>query len=113
MTTRLNQGPHARGIQGTTLPGDPMLGKMSKGEVHIIATQENMVADCDASHFRHRLFAFGIPRHLNQGKIGGASAHIDDQGENLSWILREGSCMGAKVVIECRLRLFQQYQVIA
>lgn len=75
ITALLYQLQELRGTESAAGPYQPPLGDMGQGQIHVIATQHQVLADADTFQLG---VAIGV-RYADQGQVGGATTDIADQ----------------------------------
>ena len=77
-------------------------------EIHVVAAQQDVFADGDAFQAKLAVF-FGDG---DQGEVGGAAADIDDEDQVADLDLLAPVGLAFDPGIKCRLRLFEQDDVL-
>ena len=81
------------------------LDRPRQGQVHVVATQHQMVTDANAGQFQ----TGRIILDLNQGQVGGAAAHVTDQQQpRVAQRRRYVALMAVQPVVAGGLWFFQQ-----
>ena len=104
----LHQLPQACCRQGGVWP-HALLDPLRQGQVHVVAAQHEVVAHANAGELGLVL----VVRHLNQGEVGGATAHVTHQHQ--AGVAQGSAQVGAvpkQPIVKGRLRFFQQAQTV-
>jgi hypothetical protein len=89
----------------------PRFDQVGQRQVHIVAAQDQVVADADARQGRLRCGRAVLQFHLDQAEVGGAAADVGHQHQaRAGQFGGEGVAMAVQPVVQRRLRLFQQPQ---
>ena len=85
-----------------------LLQRPREQEVHVVAAQQQVIADGDA--LEHRRLVVGHLR-ADQRQVGGAAADVDDQHQrNAGELAGDALPMDARPVVEGGLRLFEEQE---
>lgn len=96
------------GIELDTLLRQLGSDRVCQGQIHVVAAQQNMLADRHPHQFQGTV-AFG---HGNQRKVGGTAAQVDHQDDIAKLdLLAPPFPSGQHPVVQGRLRFFQQHQM--
>ena len=96
------------GVEFLAFGGEPLIDGVCKREIHVVATQQDVVADGHTGE-RH-VAVFG--GHRNERKVGGAAADVHDQHHVAGLdLFAEAFAHLLKPRVERRLRLFNQRDV--
>ena len=96
------------GVEFFAFGGEPLIDRVSERQIHVVATQQDVVADGDTSE-RHVAVLGG---HSNERKVGGAAADVHDQHHVAGLdLFAEAFAHLLNPRVERRLRFFNQRDV--